>query len=135
MDKKFELDSHSQQLRHFRDELRPLLQQAGLDDKASGEVLLALQEALSNIVRHSYGPQGGKIQVDFSEDAEKIQFWIRDFGCKFDLTKIPDPVLPREQPGGLGIYLIKKLMDRVAYDASCENGNRLHLVKLKSKKP
>jgi len=135
MEKKFELDSNSQQLKHFREELRPLLKQTGLDDKASGEVLLALQEALTNIVRHSYGSEGGKIQVDFSEDAGEVRFSIRDFGHKFDLTQVPDPVLPRDKPGGLGIFLIKQLMDRVTYDGSCNPGNLLHLIKLKSSKP
>jgi len=131
MEKNFELESDSEKLTLFRDDLRKLLQEAGLDEKAGGEVLLAVQEVLTNVARHAYGADKGKIAVEFIEDAEKVKISIRDFGKKFDLTKVPDPKLPREEPGGLGIYLIKRLMDQVDYDGSCAEGNLLHLTKLK----
>jgi len=133
LEKSFLLDADSRQLVTFRDQLRALLRNAALDEKASGEVLLAVQEALTNVLRHAYENSSGKIEVAFLEDNEKIKISICDFGKKFDLTKVPDPVLPRDKPGGLGVYLIKKLMDQVDYDTSFQEGNLLHLIKFKNR--
>ena len=129
----FELPSDTRQLGDFRHQLQSLLKEAGLDEKSAGEVLLAIQETLTNIIRHSYRDTSGKIQINFQEDSGKVTISIRDFGKKFDITQVPDPKLPREEPGGLGIYLIKNTMDEVRYDSSCQDGNLLHLVKYKSR--
>ncbi len=128
MNKHFELQSDSRELAAFRETLKPLLAEGGLDDKAAGEVLVAVQEVLANIVRHTYAGGPGKIEVDVVCNAG-VTLSIRDYGRKFDLTQVPDPELPREEPGGLGIYLIKQLMDEVRYDSSFTEGNLLHLIK------
>lgn len=135
MKKSFELISDTRQLEPFRHEMRGLLERAGFDDKATGEVLLAVQEALTNVIRHSYSDKKGAIKIDYQEDPEKVKISILDFGKKFDITQVPDPELPREVPGGLGIYLIKNVMDSVSYDSACAEGNLLHLIKYKKRNP
>src|SRR3989338_2558285 len=93
--RQFELPSDTKELESFRQNLRALLGETGLGEKASGEVLVAVQEALTNIIRHSYCGTQGKIQIQVENNAEKIKISIRDFGKRFDLTKVPDPKLPR----------------------------------------
>jgi serine/threonine-protein kinase RsbW len=131
MEEHFEMMSDSGELVAFRERLRPLLSASGLDEKAAGEVLVAVQEVLANIVRHAYAPGRGKIRVDLRAAGDRVTLSICDYGKKFDLTQMPDPELPKQDPGGLGVYLVKQLMDEVRYDDSFREGNLLHLTKRK----
>lgn len=132
MEKKFELASKSEILSPLRKELRELLTQAGWEKKNTEEILLAVDEALTNIIRHAYQGQPGLMTVLFKDNAEKTEFILEDLGKRFDPTLVPSPKLPREKPGGLGIHFIRTVMDQVVYDPSFKEGNRLHLIKLKS---
>lgn len=133
MKKSFEFEATTCDLKPFRSQLSEMLSQAGFDDKAKNDVLLAVQEAVTNLIRHAYDGGEGKILVDIEESAESFKVDIRDFGKSFDITRVPDPELPKETPGGLGIFLIKKVMDRVSYESSADNGNVLSLVKNKQR--
>ena len=61
-----------------------------------------------------------------------FEILIRDFGKKFDPSAVKQPKLPPDKPGGLGLYFIKKLMDKVEY-RWIENpaGNEIYLAKFK----
>ena len=133
MEKTFQLEANSAAVANFRADLRELCQKAQLDDKPLNEVLLAVQEALTNVVRHAYEGKGGQVEVRFKDLGDTIEVSIRDHGKKFDLHSIPKPVLPPKKPGGLGVYLIKTLMDEVICDKTCE-GNLLTLRKSKRTK-
>lgn len=131
MEKHFKITADSEHFSKFRPELRQLLETASLDQKKIDQVLLSVQEALTNILRHSYHGQAKEISLIFTEDPDKVTITLEDCGEKFDLTKKADPKIPREEPGGLGIFFIKQSMDKVIYDESCKNGNRIHLIKYK----
>lgn len=80
----------------------------------------ALEELFTNTVK--YNPEGGgEIAIRLRLEDEEIQITLTDFHAPpFDpLTQAPevDPTLPLEQrtPGGLGIFLLKGLMDRIEY--------------------
>lgn len=130
--KKFELTTHSEHLCNVRTDLIPFLEKAGWDEKKSGEILVAVQEGLTNVMRHAYQGKDGKIELEVEDQPDRIHIRIRDFGIKFDPTKIPDPELPPTKPGGLGIFLMKKIMDEVVYDQKSGNANLLHLIKYKN---
>ena len=129
----FEFTADPADLAEFRGKLRGLLQQSGLNEKKSGEVILSVDEALTNIYRHAYQKQPGKIHLSFQDEEDRIEIWVRDAGKKFNPLTLPAPELPPVKPGGLGIHLIKNLMDRVEYDGGFADGNRLGLVKYKDK--
>lgn len=131
MTQAFEFVSDAKHLAPFRAALRNALSKAGLREKAVGEVALAVDEALTNVIRHAYGGKEGKIQIEFKDYPDRVEIAVRDFGTKFDPTAMPMPELPPKKPGGLGIYFIKTLMDKVAYDKGCKDGNRLCLTKYK----
>ena len=131
MEKAFQLIAEAARLPGFRSELRKLLQEAGVGEKVTGEILVAVQEALTNIVRHSYAGKSGKIDILFKDFPDRIEMTIRDFGEKFDPSKIPPPELPPQKPGGLGLYLIKTLMDKAEYTSPNSEGNLLYLMKYK----
>ena len=134
MKKRFELVSKSEVLSPLRKEMRHLLGEAGWEKKATEEILLAIDEALTNIIRHAYGVQPGAIVVLYEDSPEKTEIILEDWGKKFDPTQVPTPELPRHKPGGLGVHFIRTIMDRLVYDEAFKEGNRLHLIKFKSKK-
>jgi serine/threonine-protein kinase RsbW len=131
VEKSFELIAEAGELPSFRTKLRGLLQEAGLSEKVSGEILVAVQEALTNIVRHAYRGKREKIEILVKNEPDRIEILIRDFGIPFEPEKIPEPELPPKRPGGLGLYLMKSLMDKVDYESQGQAGNLLRLMKYK----
>ena len=94
---------------------------------------LVLEEALTNIVL--YGFDDGNqhtIEIDFDKDGDELTITLIDDGVQYDPTLKADPDLTlsaEERPiGGLGIFLIKKIMDKVEYQHK-ENKNFLILTK------
>ncbi len=93
---------------------------------------LALDELLSNIVKHAYaGRDAGVIDLTYTVVDRECRVSIVDEGAPYDpLSAPPADVaspLERRQPGGLGIHLVRELMDRVEY-ARQGGRNRLLLA-------
>ena len=87
---------------------------------------VALDEIVANIVSHAAAGNGGRaFDVWFRRDGETIEIVVADDGPPFDPLARPDPdvTLPLEgrQPGGLGIMLVKSLMDDVRYERTTRN--------------
>ena len=131
MKKVFELEADSGALASFRKELEALLLETGLPVKGQKDLVLAVSEALANVMRHSYEGKGGRVRIAVEDTEERVEITIRDFGKKFDASKVPPPQIPPEKPGGLGLYMMKKLVDRVQYNPQCPQGNELILIKHK----
>lgn len=103
---------------------------AGLPDRERDHLKLAVGEACANIIVHSYGGDpAGKMIVTFCLDDQKVEVVLRDFGKKVR----PEDLQPRDldeiRPGGLGVHLIRCVMDEVEYDTTPEQGTALRLVK------
>lgn len=105
---------------------------AGLDEHAVWEVQLAVDEAATNVIQHSYAKAPGPLTISTELVDGAFQIVICDQGRPFDPNEVPEPdlVSPLEErkTGGLGLYLMRKLMDRVEF--RFENGeNRLVMAK------
>jgi serine/threonine-protein kinase RsbW len=108
---------------------------AGFSDREVYSIQLAADEAASNIIEHAYG---GKSDATFDLSCEfqydRLIITMLDHGKSFDITKVAKPDLKadlsKRKIGGLGIYLMRKLMDEVHYEIT-SSGNLLTLVKLK----
>jgi anti-sigma regulatory factor (Ser/Thr protein kinase) len=92
----------------------------GLDPAAAWPVQVALDEILSNVVRHGgAGRDDAVIEVTFALADGSLQVTVVDDGPELDPLTLPAPdttsPLDARQPGGLGVYLVKQLMDRVDY--------------------
>jgi anti-sigma regulatory factor (Ser/Thr protein kinase) len=133
VEKSFELVASSEVLPPFRKELRRILGQAGWEKKTTEEILLTVDEALTNIIRHAYQGKPGKMTVTVGTSDDKVEVVLEDWGKKFDPTQVPPPELPRQKPGGLGIHFIRTIMDQMIYDDQFAEGNRLRLIKRKVK--
>jgi serine/threonine-protein kinase RsbW len=96
-------------------------------------VILAVDEAVSNIIAHGYRGQGGGIEIEVSREGDALVIRLRDEAAPFDPTNVPPPdlTLPLEQraAGGLGIHLIRRVMDEMTHRVTPQGGNELTLVK------
>jgi serine/threonine-protein kinase RsbW len=109
---------------------------AGLGTTATYAVEMAVDEACTNIIEHAYGGEGrGDIECTCQVDNEGLIVTLRDSGRPFDPSAVPEPdinaSLGERQEGGLGLYLIRKLMDEVHFEFSSDTGNVLKMVKRK----
>lgn len=96
-------------------------QQVGLSGKALHSCQLAVDEACTNIVEHSYQGQPDQvIDILCIQEAAGFIITVMDDGPPFDPLKQspPDPEMPLDhrKVGGWGVYLIKQLMDAVTYE-------------------
>ena len=84
----------------------------GMDGEVLADVLLALDEAVSNAVRH--GSRGGEpVQVSVRQDGPWVEMAVRDGGPTPRLPRLPAEPPPALQTGGRGLWLILQLVDEV----------------------
>jgi anti-anti-sigma factor len=92
---------------------------AGLNEHAAWEVQLAVDEAVTNVIQHSYAQSNGSITLTTRYADDVFTVAIHDRGRPFDPEDVPEPdlVSPLEErrTGGLGLYLMRKLMDQVEF--------------------
>ena len=98
-------------------------------------VILAVDEAVTNIIEHAYREtRSGTVEVDVTSDQDRITILIRDSGKKFDPDEIDTDfdVEARAREGkrnGLGLLIIRQIMDEVVYRFKECVQNELRLVK------
>lgn len=102
----------------------------GFPEEEIQRIVLAMDEACSNVIRYAYeGDPGGDIVIEAGPTEEGLCFVVIDRGRKPD----PDSIQPRSlediKPGGLGTHFIRAVMDQVTYDTSSGPGTRLVLIK------
>ena len=119
------------------DQIVPVVQAAceavGFDELTTVQMNLAVEECVVNVVDYAYPEDTqGDIMVDVEANEGCLSFSVSDQGVAFDPTKKGDvdTPLPAEerQIGGLGIFLIKSIMDDVSYERS-EGRNVLTMKK------
>ncbi len=99
-------------------------------EKICKDITLAVDEAVSNIIKHSYNcTEDKEIVIEIVMADNRIEFNIRDFGRKVDPETIKSRELDDVKPGGLGVFFIKKIMDEVVYDISSKDGTLLKMIK------
>ncbi|MCX6833336.1 MAG: ATP-binding protein, partial [candidate division Zixibacteria bacterium] len=95
-------------------------------------ILLAIEEACTNVIRHAYLYGEGTLKLKISLFSDRITLSIYDKGRSFDFEKSSDPDLNHYiktgRKGGLGVYLIRKVTDEVEYN-SAAGVNELRMVK------
>ncbi len=98
------------------------LEQYDCPAKAQMQIDIAIDELFSNIARYAYNPDVGPatVRVEVVEDPLSVVITFIDHGKPYDplSTEDPDITLSAEerQIGGLGIYMVKKSMDEIAYE-------------------
>ena len=97
------------------------------------DLVLAVDEALTNIIVHGYENRDGPIDIQVARLEDGVEIILRDRAMPFDPTQVAPPnlSLPLEQRrrGGLGIYLVKTNTDALNYRRTEDGANELKLVK------
>ena len=101
-------------------------EEAQLEHEAVFNLNLALEEAVSNVIMYAY-PEGtdGTVDIDAMVDGKRVSFVITDSGKPFDPTAKEEVNIHTEMAerpiGGLGIHLVRTIMDTVSYERKGEN--------------
>jgi serine/threonine-protein kinase RsbW len=113
--------------------------QFGFGEGDVGKIELAIDEACTNIIKHAYryNPDGIiEIRLSMQQGAEKTRKFIveiLDSGVSFDSSKYTAPDMTeyfrKLRHGGLGIVLMKKLMDEVEFGPSVGDRNTIRMIK------
>ena len=109
-----------------------LLEDAETDFKLINKIEVAIDEILTNIALYAYTPNKGDIDIDYELDEENrnLTIIITDEGKEFDPLAKEDPNINLDekdrQIGGLGIFIVKTVMDEVSYQRK-DNKNILTL--------
>src|SRR5262245_30627440 len=123
----------------YLDEIREFVgdiaRNSGFGDKDIYNIQLAADEAASNIIEHAYeGVNDGMLEISCGMRDGSIMIVMVDHGESFDPSAIPLPDLKADlserKIGGLGIFLMRKLMDEVHYESK-NSGNVLTMINLK----
>ena len=104
-----------------RDTLDDAARDLGIPVPALTQLQVALDEVLSNVIKYSWGDGGEhELLVRISVHSDRVDLEVFDDGGEFDPTIAPFPArMPgsdRSRPGGLGIHMIRKLVDRFTYE-------------------
>ena len=123
-------------LRVARTATHDVAQVVGLKDDEIEKITLAVVEALTNVMRHSYGgPCDRPIIVKLNKisypDVKKagLEIIIRDFGKQVDPEDIKGRDLDEIEPGGVGVHIMRAAMDEVEFTRGEDCGMRLRMVK------
>ncbi len=130
----FTVDSRLERLGEVADFVENAACDCGLDENQAYEVQMAVDEACSNVIEHAYhGEPDGTIDIVCEKRGKEFVVTIRDYGEPFDPRKVARPKtrapLSERNIGGLGIFFMHKLMDRVDFDFSAGRGNVLTMRK------
>jgi anti-sigma regulatory factor (Ser/Thr protein kinase) len=122
-------------LDEIRDFVGDIARAGGFGDKDVYNIQLAADEAASNIIEHAYeGVSNGLLELSCEVRNSSIIIVMVDHGESFDPSAIPMPDLKADlserKIGGLGIFLMRKLMDEVHYESK-STGNILTMIKRK----
>jgi anti-sigma regulatory factor (Ser/Thr protein kinase) len=132
-----QFNANFEYLDEIRDFVGNIAQSGGFNEKDVYNIQLATDEAASNIIEHSYeGVSDGVLEISCGVKKNTITIILVEHGKSFDPSDIPMPNLKADlserQIGGLGIFLMRKLMDEVHYDTDPKkNTNTLTLIKRK----
>ena len=105
----------------------------GFGEQRVTEVILSVDEALSNVIRHAYGGDPGQpIEIELSalpSGGAGLQVRICDRGRTVESHRIKSRDLDDVRPGGLGVHIMNECMDHVEYQHAEEGGTVLTMVK------
>lgn len=136
LERKFTLHvpSSTENLSLIREFVTTVGMQAGMSEDEVSKLVLAVDEACANVIEHAYGHDITKeVKLRASFDDESLRIAVIDTGKGFDPANIAqqglDQLIAERKTGGLGLRLIKKLMDEVQYEIVPGQKNELHMMK------
>lgn len=133
MEKSITLKNHLSELERLTAFLDEVIEELELDMGLGMSIQLALEEAVANVIMYAYPTDNEQdFTVKVLRDTRGLSFWLLDHGTPFDPTVLPDAdvtLSAEERPiGGLGVFLVRQIMDEVSY-ARIGDENQLFMWK------
>lgn len=129
------ISSEPRLLNILRGVVRYRAQEAGLSEEDAEALAMAVNEAASNVIRHTYqNRRNGPLVLEVLDFPDRMEFFLEDSGPKVRAEAIRPRPLGEVHPGGLGIHLINRAMDACTYDETFLDGNRLKMTKFLPRK-
>ncbi|MBP1649056.1 MAG: Anti-sigma regulatory factor [Bacteroidetes bacterium] len=128
------IESRTDRLIAVREFVSASARKFGFSDEEVSKIALAVDEACTNIIKHAYKFDPTQyITVTIKPRGRTFEVSIKDTGRQFNPSDIMTPdmkeYLTHYRRGGLGIYLMKSLMDKVEYDIEPGKKNEVRLTK------
>ena len=130
--------SHPRNLCVVRAAIETAVRRLGFNETDAAQIILAVDEAMANCIRHGYqGATDKPIWLQFHatphETEPSFRITIEDHGRQIDPDQIHGRELDDVRPGGLGVHIIRQVMDEVSY--SRREGCGMRLVMSKKLRP
>jgi len=125
---KISFTSDTCRLADVRQKVRSFLTDCAMDECEAELLVLALDEACTNIIRHAYDHACKPVRLEMERLRDRVRFTLRDYGRSCDPGKIRSRALEDVRPGGVGVHIIKQAFDDVTYQP-CARGTKLVLEK------
>lgn len=131
---KLSISSTPQHLRVVRAAAEALCRAIGFDEQSATHVVLSVDEALTNVIRHAYcGAEDQPVDIELAaldaSQGEGLRICIRDYGREVDPSEIRSRDLDDVRPGGLGVHIINECMDHMEYRRAEGGGTMLTMIK------
>jgi serine/threonine-protein kinase RsbW len=130
---KLSIESQTKNLALVRDFVSAAAKNVGFDDISINNILIAVDEACTNIIKHAYEYKPDKtVDISITLNDNRFNVIIKDEGKSFEPNKITSPNMneyfKQYRVGGLGMHLMKTLMNEVIYQSE-QNYNQVILSK------
>ena len=126
---KLSIPSNPKYLGLIRKVLQELLQYHEVPDETARRLILCVDEACSNVIKHSYEGSCEPIEATFTIEGDDFKVQIRDYGKQCNINQIKPRELDDVKPGGLGTHFINEIMDEVSYCTNRAKGTLLTMIK------
>jgi serine/threonine-protein kinase RsbW len=127
------VDANLDNLQKVRQYIEQASNRLGVSPEVLGDLLLVVDEAVTNVIIHGYGDSEGVVKLHMEAEGDSVIISIRDQAKDFDASMVNAPKLDtalKDRPFGvMGIFLIRKMTDEVEFLSLPGGGNELRLVK------
>jgi sigma-B regulation protein RsbU (phosphoserine phosphatase) len=118
------------ELRAVREAVRREALAQGCAPECAGDIVMAVDEACQNIIRHAYaGRSDGEIVLEIERSGEELLVSLRDFAPPVDPSRVRPRDLDDVRPGGLGTHLIRELTDGAGFAPAPPGGGNLFRIR------
>ena len=131
----FSMTSEPEELARMRSWLWTVLVGQGLALEECGKLLLAVGELCNNSIKHAYeGMRGRPIRISLVAGPEQLVIEVEDWGKPFDESRYRQPDLEATPSQGLGLFLVRSVVDQLVIDVERDSGTRWTLIKRRPEK-
>ena len=123
--------AEARRLKEIRAAVRRAVVAAGCGPRCADDIVMAVDEACQNIIRHGYGGDcDAGIELRIERRGDELRFGLRDHAPPVDPERCEPRDLEDVRPGGLGLHLMREVMDECRYEhPEAGEGNLLLMTK------